>query len=193
MYANAQSVVGKVSELCSVAADLDPDVIMLTETWCNKDIQNALLKLPGYELIQDLRRDRSDTHLGIGGGILVYAKNNFSILPVDNGANSFNQFCIFKFFDGAENWTVILIYRPPSTTQDNTDQLARLIREAPTNTIIVGDFNLPGINWDILTADSKGRPVLEACADSGMTQLVSFATHIKGNMLDLVLTDVPEK
>ncbi len=120
-------------------------------------------------------------------------KNDIQILPYDSGAVSFNQYCVFKLFDGYENWTVMLVYRPPSTTQENTEQLARIIMESPPNTIIMGDFNLPGIDWQLLTSDSKGRPILEACAEKGLEQLEYFATHVKGNTLDLVLTDVPDK
>jgi hypothetical protein len=55
MYTNAQSLVVKVSELSCTVADIDPDQILLTETWCNKDISDAFLSLPGYELKTDLK------------------------------------------------------------------------------------------------------------------------------------------
>jgi hypothetical protein len=37
---------------------MTPDLILLTETWCNEQILNAFLDIPGYELLQDLRKDR---------------------------------------------------------------------------------------------------------------------------------------
>jgi hypothetical protein len=35
--------------------------------------------------------------------------------------------------------------------------------------------------------------VLEAAAAAGLTQTVDFATHIRGNTLDLVLTNMPDR
>ncbi len=54
MYTNAQSLAGKVNELSCTVVDLNPDLILLTETWLNKDISDAYLTIPGYELKSDL-------------------------------------------------------------------------------------------------------------------------------------------
>ena len=43
----------------------------------------ASLNINGYELLMDLRRDRSDTANGIGGGLIVYARNGLAVLPCD--------------------------------------------------------------------------------------------------------------
>jgi hypothetical protein len=59
LYTNAQSIVGKIDELCSVSCELDLDLILVTESWCNDQITNAFLSVPGYELITDLRIDRT--------------------------------------------------------------------------------------------------------------------------------------
>jgi hypothetical protein len=41
LYTNAQSIINKVNELSVVVADLEPDLILVTETWCNDSITNA--------------------------------------------------------------------------------------------------------------------------------------------------------
>ena len=92
MYTNSQSLPGKVQELEALASDLKPDVILLCETWCNTNTSNATLNIKGYELQQNLRRDRNDTTNGIGGGLLVYTRDGLVILPCDD-ENSFNQYC----------------------------------------------------------------------------------------------------
>ena len=92
---NAQSICGKVGELCVVSNDLSPDIILITESWCNAEITNAFLDVPGYELKTDLRRDRSDTRLGVGGGLLVYGKPGVKILPDNDCSHEFNQYCRF--------------------------------------------------------------------------------------------------
>ena len=75
LYTNAQSLAGKVSELEAIASDMKPDIIALTETWCNSGITNAVLSIVGYELVPDLRMDRADTGGGRGGGLIVYARS----------------------------------------------------------------------------------------------------------------------
>jgi len=61
-------------------------------------------------------------------------------------------------------------------------------------TILIGDFNLPGIDWEQEKAkDARGRELLEAAMEAGMQQLVNFPTHVKGNILDLLLTNCSDK
>jgi hypothetical protein len=61
-----QSLAGKLSELEAVINDLKPDLILLSETWCNTSITNAFLNIAGYTFQTDLRMDRQDTANGIG-------------------------------------------------------------------------------------------------------------------------------
>ena len=42
-------------------------------------------------------------------------------------------------------------------------------------------------------ATGPGKELLEAVEDKLMSQLVEFSTQIKGNILDLVLTNMPER
>ena len=52
---------------------------------------------------------------------------------------------------------------------------------------------MPSINWEANTAPTKFRSFLEATQNKSMCQLVTFPTHVRGNILDVVLTDVSEK
>ncbi len=62
------------------------------------------------------------------------------------------------------------------------------------NTILVGDFNLLGVEWEVnRTNNVKGREILDAVMEEGLVQLVNFPTHKKGNVLDLVLTNCSDR
>ena len=137
---------------------------------------------------QDLRLDREDTAGGRGGGLLVYTKQGIEILSLDKTVN-FHQYCKFLLFD----ITVYLIYRPPSGGATSIDDLTALISAAEKRSIFIGDFNLPEINWDDGTARGRAAALLEAAESSLMEQLVTFSTHIRGNRLDLLLTNIPER
>jgi len=139
-----------------IAADLVPDIIVLTETWCKEDVTNAFLDVPGYELQADLRRDREDTANGVGGGLLVYARQGLVVLPGDDLGN-FNQYTNFKIMTGNEILHFILLYRPPSAGQSSIDNLTNLLSNVKDNTgtILIGDFNLPEIDWKALAAPNR--------------------------------------
>jgi Endonuclease-reverse transcriptase len=169
---------------------MDPDLILVTESWCNDQITNAFLSVPGYELIQDLRLDMTNTDKGCGGGLLVYSKNNLPVcvLPFDNRDDGL-QYCKFRVKD----LTVFLIYRSPSGGPTSVSGLSDLIREAEKNSLFFGDFNLPEIDWENGTARGRARELFEAANDRLMEQLVTCSTHVRGNILDLLLTDCPER
>ena len=169
-------------------SDLEPDIVLVTETWCNSEINNAYLNINGYELQPDLRRDRSDTDRGRGGGLLVYKKIGLQILPCDSGVD-YVQHC--KFI--VRGITFYLIYHSPNSTAEELKRLAELIRQSEKNCVLIGDFNLPTIDWEAATARGAAVEVLETFEDMLMTQLVEFSTQVKGNILDLVITNMPER
>lgn len=160
----------------------------MTESWCNNNITNNVLNINGYNLISDLRQDRNDTNNGIGGGLLVYARNGLVILSSDK-YNDFNQFLCFNVILDNVKLHVILVYRPPSSNRDNLTKLCDIVSNAPSNTVIIGDFNLPSINWNDLTCDNFSNEFMTTCIDNNFTQYVNFPTHKKNNILDLVLSN----
>ena len=38
----------------------EPDLVLICETWCNSDVTNAMLNVPGYFIEPDLRVGRKD-------------------------------------------------------------------------------------------------------------------------------------
>jgi hypothetical protein len=149
--------------------------------------------LEGYTLESDLRRDREDTVNGLGGGLLIYTRTGIAIRKSEDFKNNnFNQFVAFTVLARVP-LNLILIYRPPNSGRNNLDELCSLIDEARDNTILIGDFNLPEINWRDNAAGNRGRPVLNAALENNFEQLVNFATHNRGNTLDLVLSNCSER
>ena len=85
------------------------------------------------------------------------------------------------------------MYRPPSSPPDSVTRFADTVQAAERNSVLIGDFNIPDIDWGKGTAKGRSREFLDAVEDSLMTQMVEFVTHTKGNTLDLVLTNIPER
>ena len=42
---------------------------------------------------------------------------------------------------------IILAYRPPNSGRENTEELCKLMEDWSGDGILVGDINLPGIDW----------------------------------------------
>ena len=93
----------------------------------------------------------------------------------------------------------LLVYPPPSNSLDANDSVLNLITEfcVGKEVILVGDFNLPSIDW--CTSPPKSSSAIDAsfldCFNSlGLTQWVHEPTYPhSGNILDLVLTSEPDR
>lgn len=171
--------------------DYKPDIIILTETWLNSDINNALLNITNYSI--EHRVDRIDTAGGRGGGIIVYVKNGLNILVSDQTDNEFNQFCEFSFTTNDEVLNFVCFYRSPNSSPANNELLCELVNKDRRNTFIIGDLNYPNADWETGIGDNKSQPFLDAINNKFLTQCIDFPTHSKGNILDVIITDVPNK
>ncbi len=61
-------------------------------------------------------------------------------------------------------------------------------------TLLLGDFNCPDINWSIMTASSHfSSSLCDTLFSLNLVQLVTEPTHIHGNILDIIATNVPQR
>ena len=90
------------------------------------------------------------------------------------------------------NYLLIVVYRPPSMSFNDTIKLCDIISSVSDSTktsIIYGDFNLPGINWiNGLGISSVEKYFYSFTQKNGLLQLVNFNTR-NSNILDLILTN----
>ena len=93
---------------------------------------------------------------------------------------------------------VICCYSPPNSTPSTTaslvEYISNILSRYPTNDcIILGDLNLPEIDWDTLTANSEaGKSICDCFFKFNIHQIIREPTHIKGNLLDIVATNNPQ-
>ena len=193
LYFNARSIVKKVDEISSITRELNPDIVIVTETWCHSGIDNSFLNIPGYTIDNELRQDRQDTTNGCGGGILVYSRANLVIYPDDKNDNYFNQYSNFtvRLTENSIPLNIIAVYRSPNSSETNNQELNKLLSNIKNNTVLIGDFNFPKIDWDNKTSDNSSKEFLDKVNEKLLDQMVYFPTHKAGNILDLVLTNNP--
>ena len=107
------------------------------------------------------RNDRKDTTSGIGGGLLIYAKDDmvgnvskYESVVVDN----FVQTSAVKVsLVGAAEVILVLLYRPhhiyketviqQNLTEENNEKLCDILQLIPKPYVMVGDLNYSNINW----------------------------------------------
>ncbi len=72
----------------------------------------------------------------------------------------------------SNNITIATIYRPPkSQAADDTalyEEIKSVIQDKQT--VIVGDFNCPSIDWNLNNGDQEGNRLIEMAEDAFLSQ-----------------------
>ena len=103
-----------------------------------------------------------------GGGVCIYLRNSVNFITCVNYSNSVCELLIIKI--NHPSLIVILIYRPPScTTNEFNDIIVKVnqfifsLSSPLPNIIILGDFNLPGVDWLRPNMSSMTTPPVDLC------------------------------
>ena len=130
-----------------------------------------------------------------GGGVLIAVNNQLSVqtkvIPLKHEAEmSAKEITL-------ENKTKIIIatcYRVGTLGMRNADEILKALgmltrKKSVKKCIMVGDFNLPQINWTNGTGKStQDNTFLSGFAKCGMVQCIQEATNTKGKILDILLS-----
>ena len=90
---------------------------------------------------------------------------------------------------GSDNVIFCCVYVPPDSSVSSLANFLSDITSSFNNCIILGDFNFPDIDWSVLMGTShQSNCFCDLVFDCNLTQHVHDPTHVKGNLLDIVLT-----
>jgi hypothetical protein len=93
--------------------------------------------------------------------------------------------------DGNRDITFGLVYQSLNAASQLIDELIQLVSDANSPSILMRDCNMPSIEWQQHAAASiKPAQFLEACEEADMGQLIMFPTQVRGNVHDLIVTNV---
>lgn len=171
-----------------------PSLISLTETWLSDNIPDSIFGSlqRGYSIF---RKDRPDGF----GGVAILCSNNFKCHVINLPATDTDSVFIKIFLNNNTSLIYGVIYRPPNNSNYITNPNVyyetiisnlNFILSFNLPLILTGDFNFSSINWSLMyspickSLDSKFCKYL---LNNGLFQFVSQATHIKGNLIDLVI------
>jgi hypothetical protein len=192
---NFQSIKNKSADLELLINKEEPDIIAGSETWLNPDIYNTEIFDNNYEVF---RKDRPDSH----GGVLLAIKSNLIVEEIkpDTNKNVEAVYCKISI----HNSTPLIIgsvYRPPNSTIEYMTDLCNELTNIKTkhkNAVIwiMGDFNLPDINWNSYTIDKHqytkeiNELFITTIQNLSWEQVIKKPTRNQ-NILDLFLTNRP--
>jgi hypothetical protein len=166
-----------------------PDLIAVTETWMKSDYSNSLL--PYANLYDIVRRDRS-TNNEKGGGVLLMIKKSlmFSHQELTLPCSPNFEAIAVKLQSKSFRFTVTVCYKP--NVKDvhmlpDIDNMLLYIDNLKMPYVVLGDFNLPGIDWSVPCASKVYQQdlFLETFLKYGLYQKVEEPTRGE-NILDLV-------
>lgn len=176
---NCRSLVSKLPSMSSFMYASMFDIFCLTETWLSDFIYDNEVIPTGYSLY---RKDRSSR----GGGVLVAVSDSIQSAIITTPSK---LEVVAVSITLQEVVTFCVTYVPPSASIEYIEQLCSLVLSLSSlsgTLIVVGDFNYADIDWSTLSGSCQGSNHFCECVFE--CNLVRNPTHIKGNVLDLVLT-----
>ena len=190
IHLNVRSQLGKMDQLRLLSERNGADIITLSETWLNKDIDDNEIELPGYSIT---RRDRSER---TGGGVMIYIRENLVFNERNDLHNSNEAIWIQVNRTRCKPLIIGCVYRPPNQQvdkflEDFNNSLAGI--ESHFDKIILGDFNIDYSSKKGSNANQSDRRKLKGIADlHDMKQIIDLPTRIAENsesQIDLIFTD----
>lgn len=89
---------------------------------------------------------------------------------------------------------IVCAYLPPNLLDRDLVFVTEALKQLPLNTniLLLGDFNLPSIDWQTLSAPTtQGQSFCDELFSLNLSQVITVPTHKQGNTLDLVFTRCP--
>ena len=203
MNINAQSLKFKMDELRTIVKEQKPHIIAITETWGKDSISDASFQLEGYNMY---RNDRENTKYKFGGGTLLYINKKLGqrmCKPLNCKTFESSTWCWVTPKQG-KKVLVGCIYRSTSSSTVNDINMLTALNLANdmaggNRLLLMGDFNVPKVDWVSYEAKPGAKPVdrdfLDCVTDNILYQHVKVPTRFRGtesSTLDLILTQEEE-
>lgn len=190
LYLNARSLKNKFLEFEAAVINGSYDIVGITETWFGEEDGDEYI-IEGYKLF---RRDRLNRR---GGGVALYVKENLNVQEITEIGQvlSCEDIWVRLIGEHETGLNIGVCYRPPALDSTLNEMLFERIRQSCRlgKTLIMGDFNYPAIDWDLVKAQGREEvEFLDVVNDNFMLQYVNKPT--RGNaILDLVLCNDPDR
>ena len=194
MYTNSDTLDNKLCEFQSVVNLHKPLIIGITEAkpkHCRYQPSIASYSLKGYKLFN------RNIQLSTGRGVLLYVCESLVVSEVnlyeDYEESVWAEVCL----QNDDKLLVGVVYRSNSGGHENNTKLFDMFKSLQslsyTHILVMGDFNMPGVNWKTFSGSNPMEDnFVEAVRDSFLYQHIFFPTRGRcgqsPNILDLVFS-----
>jgi hypothetical protein len=183
----------------------DYDIFCITETWLTPDIKTPELGLSTAFNVYRLDRSELTSSKSRGGGVLIAVAKKYKSRLIKTQFNNIEHLFIDITVNNDLKLLIGCAYIPPNSNNsiylNHMSDVERICQSLPLyKYIIVGDYNLPGVNWSIegaapgIVGDEMLSDIEREVVDSinflGLYQLNTNA-NLSGRILDLVMSDDP--
>jgi len=186
---NARSITNKLNELEFLLTSHPDQIVCVTESWLDETVPNSVIIRNTDNIC--FRCDRVGKK---GGGVMVLIPKKFKSFEIASTSNESFEGIMLSVFINSINFTLVNVYRPPGNDPQFMPKFENFLQPVlakPECLILMGDFNLPDINWTTLTTDVSNQNInyqfLEFSLLNALHQAVHFSTR-EENLLDLCLT-----
>ena len=170
------------------------DIMVFTETHLDSTITDSELFPSNYTVF---RRDR--LHNGRkGGGVLIATRDTVKVFQREDLLCDSELLFVNILVSGNRKVNLGVFYRPPKSDinplLDLQTALDSVFSTSNSDLLLLGDFNLPEINWDTncaLRSSDHTTLLCDIIHDNFLTQLVKDPTR-EENILDLALVSSPD-
>lgn len=188
---NSQSICArkltKIDELRKILSISNVDIACICETWLRENINDAILKIPGYNIVRNDREGR------IGGGIAIFLKKGISFHVIAKSlydvTDPQTEYLVIEINVDNKKILIAAFYNPPGV--DCSDLLNSLLVQygfSFTRLCLVGDFNT-----NLLDNEStRCRNFIDTLASHHMISHGNEPTFFHQNgasQLDLIITN----
>lgn len=206
IYQNVRGLRTKLNEFNSSLLNCDADIVCITESWLNSNILDAELSDESYNII---RRDRDYSLSGTtaGGGCLIAFRHNLTVerLPefetrLDNVEDLWTRVKLTNSF----LYICVTYIKPNATLNHYIEHLEKvkeciLSAELSSQFLVLGDYNLPGISWNVRTPNGSPTLSYSSAPSEELLNTLEFCNfnqindiqNVNGVILDLVLSNQP--
>lgn len=179
-------MVNKIEALEILFLAHSPHVVAITETWLNSNIESDCIVPPNYKLVRCDRTTR-------GGGVAICLRNDIDCVVLECDCDE-TVWCRISYY--SRTFLFGVVYRTPNAPVEFLEGLNEFLCKYVNDTtkvIMTGDFNLPHVNWALLTAGGidilNGEKIIDITFNHNLTQIVKEYTRITDqsqSTLDLV-------
>ena len=191
-YQNVRGLRTKSTTFLKNLTENNYDCICLTETWLNGDHSNSDYFTRNYNVF---RSDR--TTLSRGGGALIAIKDSYNVLRRSDLEYQNEDVWVEIKLNSQERLLLGCIYFSRNITlsvyQTFINKLNNQLKNFHGDIIILGDFNLPGVNWkhgnpNECRYKGKAKCILNLSTSNELKQL-NFKKNRFDVNLDLILVN----